>query len=151
MVAAAKLESVHQVLVNGHGIPPQRQPLFDEVLVWGTDAPRRILQSIGVGDPRTGRIWRRQLAATLWPNGDLRRGEVARDRLSSNPGFPLNFAQGPAQLAQCEDLLSLRIAQDVAHSCRSTTASSHWSTSQRSTGRFCRDHDWPDLGDHRGL
>src|SRR3981081_1577099 len=35
------------------------------------------------------------------------------------------------------------------HVTDSPTAAS--STSQRSTGRFCRDHDWPDLGDHRGL
>jgi len=107
------------------------------------------------GRPRKGRSpWRRSRvlgpARPLRLSG-LRLSSIAyRDRLSSNPSFPLNFAQGPPELAQGEDLLSLRIAQDVAHSWRSSTASSHWSTSQRSTGRFCRDHDWPDLGDHRG-
>src|SRR6185312_4241425 len=72
-------------------------------------------------------FWRRPAAS---PNRDARRPEVLARCLATHARLALDAPQRPAELAQCFYLLSLLVAQDVAHPRRRTTCSTTSSTSR---------------------
>ena len=131
--------AVHQVLVNGLGVPALAQRQFDEVEVRLAGTTRRtatrqrnrcrvgghhwpVLAEFGrraarrVGGHLIGRFCRYAPSPTAGsPNGDSGGFQVSSRGFPANARFLLDAPQRPAQPPQRDDLLSFLFVQDIAH------------------------------------
>ena len=83
-------------------------------------------------------------------HGDSTSLQVRAGGLPANAGLLLDAPYRPAQAAQCDDLLSLRFAQDVHPGGEPWLVRFRQTSCRVTTGRFSGVHHWPVLGVHRG-
>ena len=122
-----------QVLVEGDGVAPRGQGGLDALAERLAGAGRRRparWNGVGRYRPRGGRVCCGRVGGHLPGNGRFcrlcrrppwaadrqpRRLQIGADRLAAAPGRLFDAPERPSQAPKRQDLLSLRVAQDVAH------------------------------------
>ncbi len=158
-VLGGKAVVVDEIPPDGHRVAAAGEGELDQFAVRRAGAgrgcalrPGRPRRRRGVGGHLFGRICRRVAPPPGRPHGDPGGLEIGPGRLAPHARRRFNAAQRPAQLAEGNDLLLFRVAQDVGHGGGGTTIPLAASTSRapNSYGRFSGVHLWPVLGVHRG-
>ena len=132
-IAGRKTVVADQVLVDGDGVAPLGQGGLDALAERLAGAGRRRparWNGVGRYRPRGGRVCCGRVGGHLPGNGRFcrlcrrppwaadrqpRRLQIGADRLAAAPGRLFDAPERPSQAPKRQDLLSLLVAQDVAH------------------------------------
>ena len=132
-IAGRKTVVADQVLVEGDGVAPRGQGGLDALAERLAGAGRRRparWNGVGRYRPRGGRVCCGRVGGHLPGNGRFcrlcrrppwaadrqpRRLQIGADRLAAAPGRLFDAPERPSQAPKRQDLLSLLVAQDVAH------------------------------------
>ncbi len=135
-IAGREAVVVDQILPDRDGVAPPRHRGLDQLAVGltgtGPRGPAGPPRRAGVGEHqgRGGRLWRRRVGGHLPGNGRFcrarrrpatsadrnpRRLEIGADRFTAGASCLFDAPERPTQTPEDQDLLSLLVAQDVAH------------------------------------
>ena len=126
-VAAGKTVIRDQVLPDRHRVAATLQRLLNRLPVrlagtarrWAWRGSRRLCRDrilgLRVGGHLVGRFCRSPAPTPGRPNGDSGRSQIRTGRLTTHAGGLFDPTQRPSKPPQCNNLLSLFCAQDIAH------------------------------------